>query len=71
MSQVMLVQVSAITGFPSILNGIIHNANAVTTQAEADLKNLIAQIKNTATKFIPCSAFGKIESETLTQEFML
>jgi LruC domain-containing protein len=56
----------AITGFgsPSILNGIIHNGNAVTTQAAVDLKNLIAQINNIATtNSTHAPAFG---SETLT-----
>lgn len=41
----------AVTGFgpPSILNGIIQNANEVTLQASLDLKSMVTQITNTVT----------------------
>ncbi|UAM98694.1 LruC domain-containing protein [Polaribacter litorisediminis] len=51
-------------GFPSVLNGIIENANIVTTQAVSDLNDLVVQIVNTVTTNSNHSAvFG---SETLT-----
>ncbi|PQJ77473.1 LruC domain-containing protein [Polaribacter glomeratus] len=55
----------AVTGFgpPSILNGIIQNANEVTLQASLDLKNMVTQITNTVTTNAShAPAFG---SETL------
>jgi LruC domain-containing protein len=36
-------------GFPSVLNGIIQNANIVTSQAVSDLNDIVAQIVNTVT----------------------
>ena len=55
----------AITGFgpPSILNGIIQNANEVTSQAVLDLKDIVTQVVNTVTtNATHAPAFG---SETL------
>ncbi|MEZ7499240.1 LruC domain-containing protein [Flavobacterium sp. Arc3] len=56
----------AITGFgtPSTLNGIIQNANTVTSQATLDLKDIVAQIgKTVTTNSAHVPVFG---SETLT-----
>jgi LruC domain-containing protein len=55
----------AISGFgpPSILNGMIQNANEVTSQAVLDLKDMVTQIVNTVTtNATHAPAFG---SETL------
>lgn len=55
-----------ISGFgdPSVFNGIIQNANAVTAQAALDLKDIVVQIGNTATtNAAHAPVFG---SETLT-----
>jgi LruC domain-containing protein len=55
----------AITGFgpPSILNGIVQNANTITSQAALDLNDMVNQIINTVTtNAAHAPAFG---SETL------
>jgi hypothetical protein len=56
----------AITGFgsPTVINGSIHNPNAITAQAVLDLTSIVDQINNTVTTATHLPVFGN--GETLT-----
>jgi hypothetical protein len=58
----------AITGFgsPTVVNGSIHNQNAITAQAVLDLTSIVDQINNIETTATHAAVFGSSTGEVLT-----